>query len=620
MDHLDQVLSRRVAGVRLACEHDHGGTLGIVEQPREPRRVGEQQRGALVGGEAPREADDQRVGVGLGDQVRDARDCRLALAVAPVLLHHSVVEFLQQPLLELLAHAPELGVGDLLDAIPVIGIEQFVVPLVEAHVEQVVPLAGEKRLQVHAVGDVRHRVLLGRYLRPHRALHDRGHLAVDARDAVVETRALQCQRGHVEAAVGLRDAAEREQFVHRDAEALGEAAEVGLEQRGIEDIVSGRHRGVRGEHRARGDDLQRACQGVALLHVLAAALQHQEGRVALVDVPRGGLQAEAAQHARAADAEHYLLLQAHLATAAVELARDATVRLAVLGHVGVQEVETDMADARLPDVHPDAASRKIEVDAQALAVDVHRLDRHVAEIRGHDLRDLVAVAVDGLGEVAVVVQQADADEGNAEVAGSLAVVAGEDAEAAGVDREALVQPELGAEVCDEVVVRIQELPALGPRVAFHVGVEAAQHAPVFLEVAAVLGGLVEDGLRHAAQEYARIGAARGPQRAVQAREQAAHAPVPAVDQVVRELVEPRQRRRDAGLDFQGESTACHGSGCSRKLRGKYIGAAAALWRLRTRNVSFTQQESRQMPRRWRRGRAARRRARCGATRNRLACP
>ena len=35
------------------------------------------------------------------------------------------------------------------------------------------------------------------------------------------------------------------------------------------------------------------------------------------------------------------------------------------------------------------------------------------------------------------------DRGNAEVAGSLAVVAGEDAEAAGVDREALVQPELG---------------------------------------------------------------------------------------------------------------------------------------------------------------------------------
>ena len=47
--------------------------------------------------------------------------------------------------------------------------------------------------------------------------------------------------------------------------------------------------------------------------------------------------------------------------------------------------------------------------------------------------------VDALPEVAAAVEQADADERDAELGRGLEVVAGEDAEAAGVDRQALVQ-------------------------------------------------------------------------------------------------------------------------------------------------------------------------------------
>ena len=61
---------------------------------------------------------------------------------------------------------------------------------------------------------------------------------------------------------------------------------------------------------------------------------------------------------------------------------------------------------------------------------------------------LPAVAVEPLPEIALVVVEADADERNAEVRRALDVVAGEDAEAAGVDRQRLVQPELGREVRD----------------------------------------------------------------------------------------------------------------------------------------------------------------------------
>ena len=61
---------------------------------------------------------------------------------------------------------------------------------------------------------------------------------------------------------------------------------------------------------------------------------------------------------------------------------------------------------------------------------------------------LPAVAIEPLPEVALVVVQADADERDAEVRRALDVIAGEDAEAAGVDRQRLVQAELGREVRD----------------------------------------------------------------------------------------------------------------------------------------------------------------------------
>ncbi len=53
-------------------------------------------------------------------------------------------------------------------------------------------------------------------------------------------------------------------------------------------------------------------------------------------------------------------------------------------------------------------------------------------------------------EVALGVQQPDADEGDAEVGGRLQVIAGEHAEPARVLRERLGDAELGGEVGDEV--------------------------------------------------------------------------------------------------------------------------------------------------------------------------
>ena len=61
---------------------------------------------------------------------------------------------------------------------------------------------------------------------------------------------------------------------------------------------------------------------------------------------------------------------------------------------------------------------------------------------------LVAIGVDLLAEVAATVEEADADERQRRVGCRLAVVAGQDAEAAGVDLHRLVDAVLGAEVGD----------------------------------------------------------------------------------------------------------------------------------------------------------------------------
>ena len=61
---------------------------------------------------------------------------------------------------------------------------------------------------------------------------------------------------------------------------------------------------------------------------------------------------------------------------------------------------------------------------------------------------LPAVLVEALQEVSLAVEEADADERDVEIGCALDVIAGEDAEAAGVDGQRLVQAELGREVGD----------------------------------------------------------------------------------------------------------------------------------------------------------------------------
>ena len=77
--------------------------------------------------------------------------------------------------------------------------------------------------------------------------------------------------------------------------------------------------------------------------------------------------------------------------------------------------------------------------------DLHtgRRQRQAVRVESREALLLIAVGVELLAEVALGVEQADADEWQSEVGGRLQMVAGQDPETAGVLRQRLGQAELG---------------------------------------------------------------------------------------------------------------------------------------------------------------------------------
>ncbi|MNS67621.1 hypothetical protein D3C72_1008770 [compost metagenome] len=361
---------------------------------------------------------------------------------------------------------------------------------------------------------------------------ERGHAVGLAAEAQRQDREAE-ERG---AAHGVL-AGDREELVAADAHLRPEAAEVLLHEREGEGVVAGGHGRVGGEDGVGGDRLEGLVevQAVVLDH-LADALEAQEGRVALVHVPGGRLDAEGAERAHAADAEDDLLGDAHVVVAAVELRAEAAVFGGVAVDVGVQEVDRDAADLDAPDLGEDGAAGQLDVDDDLVAVGRGgRLDRQLGEVELVVLGLLHAVGAQLLTEVALVVEQAHRHEGDVQVARGLAVVAGQDAQAARVDGQGLMQAELGREV-GHGLVGLVRVGLLEPgHFLVHVGVEALHDGVVVGQEALVGSGGVEAGLIDLAQELHGVVVDGLPQVLVQAGEQRLSLRVPAPPHVVGQL-------------------------------------------------------------------------------------
>jgi hypothetical protein len=144
------------------------------------------------------------------------------------------------------------------------------------------------------------------------------------------------------------------------------------------------------------------------------------------------------QQAPAADAERHLLQETDLVGAAVELSGDAAIGRHVQRIVAVEEVQGNSAHPRLPASQPNRRPRAGEADPYPRAVRVANRDH--GELGRRVDREGLALGsrrVDRLTEVAVLVEQTDAYEGYAQVAGPFEVVPGHVSESARVHGQRL---------------------------------------------------------------------------------------------------------------------------------------------------------------------------------------
>src|SRR5205823_8291069 len=162
-----------------------------------------------------------------------------------------------------------------------------------------------------------------------------------------------------------------------------------------------------------------------------------------------------------------------------------------------------------------------------------------------------------LMEVALRVHEPDADQRHAEVARFLAVIACEDAEAARVDRQRLMQRELGGEIRDRLAGerRKRARPPRIPRRARIV--ERGDRAIVDLDERAFLGCLLQLVRRDQAQHADRVVRRGPPQGVVEPAEHGSRFRMPAPPEVDGEFFESMEAFREGE-----QSVSCHESQAS----------------------------------------------------------
>ena len=123
---------------------------------------------------------------------------------------------------------------------------------------------------------------------------------------------------------------------------------------------------------------------------------------------------------------------------------------ALASHVGVEQQQAGLGRRRRARAGRAAAppGSGTEIEHRRPVGGEHRRHRQQRGVELDELLLLRAARGQQLAEVAVAVEEADADDRHAEVAGRLEVVAGEDAEAARVLGQRLAEAELGREVGD----------------------------------------------------------------------------------------------------------------------------------------------------------------------------
>ncbi len=195
----NQRLPEIVGGMRLAREHELDGMIGREQQATQPVGLREQQRRPLVCGEAPGEADGQRLRVEHAVaplHVRGREPARQARGEQP--LPHVP----RQPAAAVLARPPQLVVAHIVDALPVAR-ERFGPAGAHVTAEDLGELRSSPGRRVHPVGDRGDRCLRDRHVGPHAGKHLSADRTVQLGDCIGTGGEAQAHHRHVEPFVGL---------------------------------------------------------------------------------------------------------------------------------------------------------------------------------------------------------------------------------------------------------------------------------------------------------------------------------------------------------------------------------------------------------------------------------
>ena len=130
-----------------------------------------------------------------------------------------------------------------------------------------------------------------------------------------------------------------------------------VDERWSESIEPGSHRRVRREQIARSRHGQCHVEGLpGFHHEVASPLQHGERRMPLVQMTDIRPAVERGEKPPPSDAQHHLLHQADVRSAAVQLAGDPSIRRRVDRVVAVEQVELHSSHLRLPCAQPHGAA------------------------------------------------------------------------------------------------------------------------------------------------------------------------------------------------------------------------------------------------------------------------
>ncbi|CAM5253664.1 hypothetical protein SBADM41S_06437 [Streptomyces badius] len=451
---LHQPLPAVVGRVGLARDDDLDRMRRVEQQLPQPVAVAQHQRQPLVRGDAAGEADGQDVRV--EDAVDPAQFGGARAAPAPGGVE-AAADLGDELAAQIPAQVPDLLVADAGHRVPPAGraglrgglvghraAGQHLVGAALADLARAEPehLGGDPGRGVDPVGDGGDRDLGGVEARPEPGEHLPADRPVQGGDAVGALGEPEAHHRHVEQlrfAAGVGLGAERQDLLDGDAGQFALGAEVAGDERPVETVYAGGHRGVGGEDGPGPDHFQGGLEVESGGDEFADALQTEEAGVALVGVEhlrfRGaGQPAPGAYGTHPADAEQHLLEEAVVAAAAVEPVGDIAFAGGVLLDVRVEKEQRHPADPGEPDARVQRASAgQCEDDPGGGAVGLaDQVEREFVGVENGIVLLLPALAREGLAEVAVPVQQPDADERDAEVAGGLEVVAGQDAEAAAV--------------------------------------------------------------------------------------------------------------------------------------------------------------------------------------------